>query len=135
MANSIHFLHDIKLLRNTVAYQSILRSPLLADLLENNALQVVRAYQGRVGKKTGKLAASAKAQVAIGGKENDRFIGKVTIADKTVVAPTLWNGQPFYYGEFHEEGTKKKGRSRRRKYGQEGYHELREVAQEWRGGP
>lgn len=131
-----HLLQDVNVYRGPYrkAYNEAMHSPLLGLLLERKALEVVRLYQARVGKKTGRLADSASSHpAAIGGHHNDRLIGKVTVADSTVVSE--WKGQPFYYGEFHEEGTKKKGRKRRRKYGREGYHELRQVAHELRGSP
>lgn len=137
---SNNYLHDINIYKTSLAYSEALVSPKLAFLLGNEALNVVRLYQSRVGKKTGRLAASADAKVRMGGHANDRLIGAVTIADESVVAD--WKGKPFYYGEFHEEGTdggssgRGSKRAKRRKsesrLAKPGYHELRQVAQEWR---
>lgn len=131
MAN-YHFLHDVNVYNTSPAYAVALNSVGLSALLQTKSLEVVRLYQARVGKKTGRLAASADSQVRIGGKANDRIIGVVTIADDTVVSE--WKGKPFYYGEYHEEGTlrSKRAKRRTRRGPRKGYHELREVAQEWR---
>lgn len=139
---SNNYLSDINIYSNSMAYSEALFSPKLDFLLGNEALNVVRLYQSRVGKKTGRLMASADAKIRVGGHANDRNIGVVTIANDSVVAD--WKGKPFYYGEFHEEGTaggrsgKGSKRARRRnsdgpRAPKPGYHELREVAQEWRG--
>lgn len=129
------FLHDIKVRRRSPAYYEALVSMPLQALLEFKSVELVRLYQARVGKKTGRLAASAAAQVRLGGKRNDRAVGVVTIADETVAS--TWKGQPFYYGEYHEEGTMNSRRAKRRKADgargpRRGYHELREAANEWR---
>lgn len=127
----LHFLHDIKLERNNAATTSLLVSPMLAPLLYEKGLEVVRLYQARVGKKTRRLRDSAASHPPeIGGRNNDRFIGKVTVGGETTVTP--WKGGEFNYGEYHEEGTRKTGRRRRTVTGRDGYHELRQVAQEWR---
>lgn len=139
-----HFLHDVQVYRNIPYYSNMLKSSVgLETLLYAEGVQVVRLYQARVGKKTGRLQASAENFVTLGGHENDRQIGKVTIADRGVAG--TWKGKPFYYGVFHESGTdgarsgagmgskrakRRKGENRGPK---RGYHELREVAQEWRG--
>jgi hypothetical protein len=131
---SNNYLHDITINATSAAYSEALFSPKLSFLLSNEALNVVRLYQSRVGKKTGRLMASADANIRVGGHANDRNIAAVTIADENVVAD--WKGKPFYYGEFHEEGTLNSKRARRRKgesrQAKPGYHELRQVAQEWR---
>jgi hypothetical protein len=131
---SNNYLHDISINATSAAYSEALFSPKLAFLLSNEALNVVRLYQSRVGKKTGRLMASAEANIRVGGHANDRNIAAVTIADENVVAD--WKGKPFYYGEFHEEGTLNSKRAKRRKSEarapKPGYHELRQVAQEWR---
>jgi hypothetical protein len=139
MADSF-FLHDINVYRNSAAYPLALNSPVLAGLLSEKAVEVVTLYRARVGRKTGRLRDSAGgggangSYVRVGGKKNDRIIGVVTIADNTVVAD--WKGKPFYYGEYHEEGTLNSRRAKRRtsegRRPRPGYHELREVAQEWR---
>lgn len=136
MAKGDHFLHDIRIRAYSTAYADALNSPLTRLLLNVKATELKIAYQARVGVKTGKLRASAKVHPeAMGGHRHDRMIGKLTIANESVVAPQPYKGAPFYYGVFHEEGNKGKGRSRKRKYGTEGYHELREVAHEMRGTP
>lgn len=134
MAKSDYFLHDIQVKARSPVYGYALNSPWLGFLLDSEAMKLKIAYQSRVGVKTGKLLASAKVHVgAQGGHLRDRRIGKVTIANKSVVADEPYKGTPFYYGVFHEEGNKRKGRKRKRKYGTEGFHELREVANEMRG--
>lgn len=133
MAKNFNFLHDIQIKRGTAAYGEMLTSPALGVQLYVESLQLVRIYQARVGRKTGKLRASAKAQTARGGKNMDRTIGKVTIAGPAVVAPEPYKGKPFYYGVYHEVGNKGRGRSRKRKYGTDGYEELRQSAYWLRG--
>ena len=135
MAKNFNFLHDIEIKRNSPAYTTILIAPRLGAELADHANRLKALYQMRVGVKTGKLKASAQAYTTVGGRLNDRLVGKVTIADQSVVAPEPYKGAPFYYGVFHEEGNKGKGRSRKRKYGTEGYHELRQVAHQMRGTP
>lgn len=129
------FLHDIRIRDTSPAWRLILNSPVLAIRLRSKSLELARLYQARVGKKTGRLMASTDVGVRIGGHNKDRLIGYVTIADQSVVSD--WKGKPFYYGEYHEEGTIRSKRAKRRKAGgrrgpRKGYHELREVAQEWR---
>ena len=130
----VNFLHDINVYRTSPAYFVAMNSVPLSRLMLAKSNEVVVLYRARVGKKTGRLAASAEASVRVGGKRNDRIIGVVTVADNTVVAE--WKGKPFYYGEYHEEGTLKSKRAKRRtsesRGPRKGYHELREVAQEWR---
>lgn len=133
MAKPMTFLHNIEIKQNAFAYQQMLTAPALGVQLYVESLQLLRMYQARVGRKTGKLRASAKAQTTRGGKGMDRTIGKVTIAGPSVVAPELYKGSPFYYGVYHEVGNKGRGRSRKRKYGTEGYEELRQSAQWLRG--
>lgn len=135
MAKEDFLLHDIKIKNNPFAYNYFLNSPLLGVRTYFEALKLVRLYQAQVGVKTGRLRASAKASNQIGGKKNDRIIGKVTIAGPTVVADEPYKGAPFYYGVYHEEGNKGKGRSRKRKYGKDGYNELRSAAHQMRGTP
>lgn len=128
------FLHDIRIRAHSTAYADALNSPWTRFLLNLKATQLKIAYQQRVGVKTRKLLASAKVHPeARGGHRRDRPIGKLTIANESVVAPEPYRGTPFYYGVFHEEGNKGKGRSKKRKYGTDGAHELREVANEMRG--
>ena len=128
------FLHDIQIKARSAVYGTALNSPWLGFLLDTQAMKLKIAYQQRVGVKSGKLRASAQVHTgAMGGKRRDRRVGKVTIANKSVVADEPYKGAPFYYGVFHEEGNKGKGRRKKRKYGTDGYHELREVANEMRG--
>lgn len=135
MAKKDYFLHDIRIKARSAAYGEALVSPWLGFLLDTEAMKLKIAYQARVGVKSGKLRASANVHNgAMGGKNRDRRVGKLTVANKSVVAPEPYKGAPFYYGVFHEEGNKGKGRSKKRKYGTDGYHELREVAHEMRGG-
>jgi hypothetical protein len=135
-----NFLHDIqtKQYRQSPAYRLALNSPALAIKLRNKSLEVVRLYQARVGKKTGRLAASAEAKVRIGGRQKDRIIGVASINDGSVQSE--WKGKPFYYGVYHEQGTLNSKRARRRdpnggRGPRPGYYELRRAAQQWRGGP
>ena len=154
MANQ-HFLHDVDVYRTSPAYFVAMNSVPMSRLLQRKSLEVVRLYQAQVGKKTGRLAASAEANVRIGGKQRDRLIGVASINDESVQAE--WKGQPFYYGVYHEAGTdgaesggstQDNGRiyrggskrARRRKADgargpKPGFHELRRAAQQWRGSP
>jgi hypothetical protein len=135
MAKEFRFLHDIDIKKNAPVYSHILNSPLMSIPLMSVGLQLVTLYQSTVGVKSGRLRASARAGVrGSGGKKRDRMIGVVTIADASVVAPEPYKGRPFYYGVFHEEGNKKKGRAKKRKYGTDGAHELRQAAIQMRGG-
>jgi hypothetical protein len=128
------FLHDINVYNTSPAYSVAMNSLPMSRLLLAKGDELVVLYRARVGKKTGRLAASADANVRVGGKRNDRIIGVVTVADNTTVAD--WKGKDFYYGEYHEEGTLNSKRARRRtseaRRPRPGYHELREVTQEWR---
>lgn len=133
--SSFNFLHDINVYRTSGAYDYALNSPMLGGLLTDKAMELVILYQARVAVDSGKLQASAKGfSRPNGGKKNDRLIGVVTIADESVVDE--WKGKPFYYGEYHEEGTMRSKRAKRRKSAgrgpRRGYHELREAAQLWR---
>lgn len=137
MAN-YHFLHDVELKRNPAAYANMLNNPMLSAKLAMKAVELMILYQASVGKKTGKLQASADVDVRVGGKKNDRQIGVVTIADDSVVDE--WKGKPFYYGVYHEAGTTNSKRAKRRKSSgprgpRKGYNELREAAQMWRASP
>jgi hypothetical protein len=136
MADS--FLTDVEIYRNAPAYSRILKSPSLGIMVYGKAQEVVRLYQARVGKKTGRLAASAEAKVRMGGQSNDRIIGVASINDSSVQAE--WKGKPFYYGVYHEQGTLNSKRARRRnpdgaRGPRPGYYELRRAAQQWRGSP
>lgn len=136
MARDFYFLHDIDVVKNGPVYRNILNSPLMSIPLRDVVMEIKLLYQARVGVKTGKLRASASGDIrGSGGKRRDRMIGVVTIAGPEVVAPEPYKGAPFYYGVFHEEGNKGKGRSRKRKYGTDGFHELREAAHHVRGTP
>lgn len=150
MAKNPHFLHDINVYQTSPAYLEALNNPALAGILAEKSAQLVRLYQARVGKKTGKLMQSADSTVRVGGQNNDRLIGVTTASDASVVSTwnprrrktgkTRKNGKPygplpsgkFYYGEFHEEGNIGKGRSTKTVNGRKGYHELRETAIMWR---
>lgn len=130
--HEMHFLTDIELKQNNFATSMMLNSPALAMFCRAKAVELVRLYQARVGKKTGRLAASADASVRVGGHRMDRVIGVVTINDESVVAE--WKGKPFYYGVYHEQGTlnSKRAKRRSRRLPRSGYYELRESAQMWR---
>lgn len=154
MANQ-HFLYDVEIRRNSPAYYVAMNSVPMARLLQRKSLEVVRLYQAQVGKKTGRLAASAEAKVRVGGHNRDRLIGVASINDESVQAE--WKGKPFYYGVYHEAGTDgaesggsydNRGRMyrggskrarRRRADGargpRPGFHELRRAAIQWRGSP
>lgn len=127
-------LRNIQIRDTSPAWRIMLNSPELNGLLHKKAVELVRLYQARVGKKTGKLAASAKVGIRTGGKHKDRIIAAVTIADAGVVSE--WKGKPFYYGVYHEQGTlnSKRAKRRTRRGPRPGYYELRETAQLWRGG-
>jgi hypothetical protein len=131
---SNNYLHDINIYARSMAYNDALNSTKLAFLLGNEAANVAILYQARVGRKTGKLRASANPHVRVGGRRNDRVIGVMSIVNDGVFAD--WKGKDFYYGVYHEEGTLNSRRAKRRtseaRRPRPGYHELREVAQEWR---
>lgn len=130
------FLRDIQIRETSPAFRIMLNSPELNGLLHKKAVELLRLYQARVGKKTGRLAASGKVGIRTGGKHKDRIIAAVTIADAGVVSE--WKGKPFYYGVYHEQGTLNSKRAKRRnprggRGPRPGYYELRETAQLWRG--
>ena len=135
MAKEFRFLHDIEIKKNAPVYGHILNSPFMSIPLLAVGSEMVTLYKSTVGVKSGRLRASAQAGIrGSGGKKRDRMIGVDTIAGPRVVAPEPYKGKPFYYGVFHEEGNKKKGRAKKRKYGTDGAHELRETAILMRGG-
>lgn len=136
------FLRDIQIKQNSPAFRIMLNSPELNGLLRKKAVELVRLYQARVGKKTGRLAESATVSIRSGGsvkggrgvgKIKDRIVGVVSIADGSVVSE--WKGKPFYYGVYHEQGTlnSKRAKRRKRRGPKPGYYELREAAKLWRG--
>lgn len=133
------FLRNIEISRNSPAYRIMLNSPELNGLLRKKGMELVRLYQARVGKKTGRLRDSASFSIRSGGgiktKVKDRIIGVVSIADESVVSE--WKGKPFYYGVYHEQGTlnSKRAKRRKRRGPKPGYYELREAAHLWRGSP
>lgn len=128
------FLRDIRLFPTSPAYRLILNSPELNGVIRKKAVELVRLYEARVGKKTGQLRDSAEVSIRIGGKRRDRIIGVVSVGGAGVVAE--WKGKPFYYGVYHEQGTlnSKRAKRRTRRLPRPGYYELREAAHFWRGG-
>lgn len=67
-------------------------NPALAQILLSGRMQnVVRSvtelartkYQAIVAKRSGKLAASARVRLSIGGYQNDRWVGTLTIGEGT----------------------------------------------------
>lgn len=135
------FLRNIEINQNSPAYRVMLNSPELNGLLRKKSVELVRLYQARVGKKTGRLSDSASVGIRSGGsitsgkksRVKDRIIGVVTISGPEVVSQ--WKGEPFYYGVYHEQGTlgSKRAKRRKRRGPKPGYYELREAAKLWRG--
>ncbi|WP_054173034.1 hypothetical protein [Mycobacteroides immunogenum] len=121
MAND-HFLADVNVYKPNKALAAILAGTEggLEGLLMVEAEKVKLAYQAKVAKKTGHLAESATASVEVGGHDNDRLVGKVT------VGPVENDG--FFYGNLHEYGSKAKAEA------YPGAKDLREVAHELWGG-
>ena len=114
-------------LRNIRTYQvpsAVLFSPRLGALLYSEAQEIVRLYQAIVAKRTGRLGASADASVGVGGRKNDRLVGRVTV------------GTGLEYGVLHEIGPKTSGlpplhgapQSRHR-----AHRELAEAVAIWKG--
>lgn len=83
-------------LRNIKTYKvpgSVFFTPGMYMCLYQQAQELVLSYRAGVAKRTGQLAASADASVAVGGKRYDRLVGKVTI------------GAGTEYGVLHEFGA------------------------------
>lgn len=71
-----------------------LLDPRLGAQMLGHANEVAALYRGIVAKRTGKLAASATANVEVGGHQKDRLIGKVVV------------GTGLEYAALHEFGSK-----------------------------
>ncbi|MCX2716092.1 hypothetical protein [Mycolicibacterium sp. J2] len=93
----------------------ILFGPGLAAMLLADAEELVALYRAGVAKRTGRLAASAHASVQVGGRRNDRWVGKVTVGDG------------LEYAVLHEFGAKDQA-SRHR-----AARELAEAVEVWKG--
>lgn len=89
--SSGHKLRDIKTQRLGA---SVMMSPRLGMLLQQQAEVVAALYRAKVARRTGRLAASANPYVTVGGHQHDRLIGKVTV------------GSGLEYGALHEFGAK-----------------------------
>ncbi|OHT47922.1 hypothetical protein BKG59_05545 [Mycobacteroides chelonae] len=121
MAND-HFLTDVNVYKPNKALAAVMSGAEggLEGFLLVQAEKVKLAYQAKVAKKTGHLAESATASVEVGGHNEDRLVGKVT------VGPVENKG--FFYGNLHEYGSK----SQAEEY--PGARDLREVMHELYGG-
>lgn len=85
----------------------------LRTILVTQSERAQNLYRAKVAKKTGRLAASAHAYVEIRKvfRGQDRLVGVVQVGGTLPVG--IWNsprnpnpGGQFYYGLFHEFGTK-----------------------------
>ncbi|WP_305780010.1 hypothetical protein [Nocardia nova] len=74
------------------AITALLKSPQMRSLVAERAEAARAIYQQIVAKRTGRLASSARVDTFIGGRHNDRWIGRLTVE-----AP---------YAASHEYGTK-----------------------------
>lgn len=148
-------LFDIQIRKTSAAYSLALNSTVMEEILRLKAIETARLYQAQVARKTMKLHDSVQAEVRPnGGQDNDRLVADITVGGPSVVS--TWNpgrrktdkkrkngkgygpistGE-FFYGVYHEEGNKGKGRSKKRGGGgRDGAHELRQVAHQMRGTP
>lgn len=102
------FITEIDFKEPNVALGAIMagKSGVLGAFLLAGATEVKNLYQGHVAHRSGRLAASAHAEVVeAGGHEHDRMVGKVSVGGVTAVAPKPWHGQPFFYGVLHDLGS------------------------------
>ena len=75
------------------AIAAILLSDRMRTIMSAEAGRAQDLYQGIVAHRTGRLAASARVSVFIGGKATDRWVGRLTV------------GEGITYGASHEFGT------------------------------
>ena len=61
------------------ALAQILLSPTMRSLMQERAEMAQALYRGEVAHRTGRLAASARVETAIGGKKNDRWVSHLLI--------------------------------------------------------
>lgn len=106
-----YHLRDIDVPKPNKALAAILVSPAMKAGMTVIGQDVVLRYRGKVAVKTGKLRASAKADVVMGGHRMDRWCTHVTVGGNMAVANKPWNnprntnpGHLFYYGVLHEHG-------------------------------
>lgn len=78
------------------AIAALLRSDQMRTLMAGKANQARAIYQAIVARRTGRLAASARATTTIGGVRNDRWVGRLTVGDTS--AP---------YAAAHEFGNER----------------------------
>lgn len=75
------------------ALTAVLLSPQMEAIVRERAETAQAMYQAAVAKRTGALAASARADVVVGGVRHDRHVGILTVGDD------------LDYGAAHEFGV------------------------------
>lgn len=100
------FLSDVNIPDPNKALEAVLTGTTgnLLGFLNLQAQKGKLLFQGRVAKKTGRLAASAEAGVGIREvvKGSPRLVGHITVGGTLPV--DTWRGEPFFYGVLHEVG-------------------------------
>ncbi|MCV7277091.1 hypothetical protein [Mycolicibacter arupensis] len=72
---------DIDIPQPNPALTAILASPRMFELVRQRTEVAKVAWQAIVAKRSRRLAASARVTVGIGGKNNDRPVGRLTVGD------------------------------------------------------
>lgn len=88
---------DITVYKPNPAVAAALMSPATRAKMEELANTAKMLYQARVAKRSGRLAASARAHVEVGGKNHDRWIAELTIGG-TGAAGTVDYALPHEFG-------------------------------------
>nr|WP_052741233.1 hypothetical protein [Mycobacterium sp. UM_NZ2] len=83
---------DIDIPTPNPALTAILASPRMFELVRQRTEAAKVAWQSIVAKRSRRLSASARVTVGIGGKNNDRPVGRLTV------------GEGLRYGASHEFG-------------------------------
>lgn len=98
-------------MRNNIPYRSAAgggNNPAIAGILLSDRMRTIMAaragraqdlYQGIVAHRTGRLAASARVEVFIGGKRGDRWCARMTVGEG------ITHGAPHEYG-FDDGNTR-----------------------------
>lgn len=77
-------MHDVRIGRR-YGYKGIgefLRGLPMRRVVENRANTLAMLYQAQVAKRTGELARDVQVSTRIGGRENDRWVAKVTVGER-----------------------------------------------------
>ena len=77
-------------------FSEALKSPEMRRVVQSSTNTALMLYQAQVAKQSGSLARSARAQVALGGVNRDRWVGSLVV------------GEGLSYGAAHEFGTEGK---------------------------